>query len=98
MVCDNIEVGCDETQANDFDGIAAKRSHLIGQELDFRSAARLLMANDEHSIRQPQCRDLGKCDMTRRQPFALYTAVRVEKHEVCIAHGVNKHTEPLPAQ
>lgn len=98
MVCDNIEVGCNKTQANDFDGIAAKRPHLVGQEFDFRSAARLLMADDERSVRRPQRRDLGKRDMTGSQPFALYTAVRVKEHEVCIAHRVNKYIEPLPAQ
>ena len=82
MICNNVEVGCNKTQSNDFDGIAANRSHLVGQKFDFRPAAGLLMANDERSIRQPQCRDLGKRDMTGSQPFALYAAVRVEEHEV----------------
>jgi hypothetical protein len=98
VVSDDVEAGCNETHANNFNGITPKRSHLIGQELDFGSAARLLVTDNERSILQPQCGDLGKRDMAGSQPFSLYPAVRIKEDEVRTAYRIDQHIEPLPAR
>jgi hypothetical protein len=98
VVCDNVEAGCNKTQPNDLNGITPKRSHLISYELDFGSPAKLLVTNDERSIWQPQCCDLGKRDVAGSQPFPLYPGVRVKEDEVRTAYRLDKCVEPLPAQ
>ena len=98
VVCNDVEAGRNKAQANDFNGLTAKRSHLIGQEFDFGPAARLLVADNERPVLQPQCGDLGKRDMTGRQPPPLYPAVRIKEDEVHTAHRFDQQVEPLPPQ
>ena len=98
MVCDDVEAGCDKPQADDFNRIAAKRSHLIGQKPDLGPTAGLLVTDDERSVRQPQCRDLGKRDVAGRHPLPLYPAVWIQEDEVRAAHRIDECAEPLPAR
>src|SRR5215467_2980193 len=94
VVCNNVKTRFQETHANDLNPITPKRPHAITEKLNFRFAARLLVANDERPIWQPQCRNLGERNMLVSQPFALNPVIRVKEDEVSAAHRSDELVGP----
>ena len=90
VVCNDVEAGCDKAQADDFNRIAPKRSHLVGQKPHLGSAAGLLVTDDERPVRQPQRCDLGERNVAGRHPLPLYPAIRIKKDEIRATHRIRR--------